>query len=307
MKYGIYSLERPVRFVESGHFIADRGWSHSNSTRKSDVEILVGISGIIPLKIDDSNYLLSPGKVLACFPGETILGAGPTTTSSEFFWFHFIPQANFFVENDIEINTLEHNKIGIPRFFSLKEKERILVLATELLDISHRSGHSTSANFSASLLTTEIANDYLSQHSVMTASESRISQIKEWIRMNMNRDLSVGDIAEEFNVSHNYMSRMFKKESGLTIKNYLNKLKLDNAKYLLLTTTDSIQEVADKSYFNDYKYFFRIFKKEIGMTPATYRNTFTKTFLNNKDIDPGYDVGKIVSILEKGINESDLF
>ncbi len=115
------------------------------------------------------------------------------------------------------------------------------------------------------------------------------------------------DIAEHFEINQNYLAVMFKNITGSTVKEYLNSLKIDQAKYLLLTTNDSVQEISEKSYFNDYKYFFRIFKKNTNLTPAKYRNTFTRTFLNSPAIDPGYDIGKIVAVLEKGIDEKELF
>ncbi|MCH4165529.1 MAG: helix-turn-helix domain-containing protein, partial [Lentilactobacillus diolivorans] len=86
-----------------------------------------------------------------------------------------------------------------------------------------------------------------------------------------------------------------------------NQSKINLASYLLLTTDLSVSEIAERSFFNDYKYFFRLFKNYTSLTPLKYRNTFTKTFLNNPKIDPGFDVGKIVSLLEKGLDESTLY
>ncbi|WP_283680262.1 AraC family transcriptional regulator [Lentilactobacillus sp. Marseille-Q4993] len=195
----------------------------------------------------------------------------------------------------------------MPRFFDLDEPYRIMGLFTELLDIAHRPGHKTATDYSTMILICEIAADFQQQQKKDDIINTRVSQIKEWIRLNMNKELKVGDIANQFEVSQNYLSQSFHRETGITVKDYLNTLKLDKAKYLLLTTNLSIQEITDQSYFSDYKYFFRLFKKKNGMTPREYRNTFTNTFLNNPDIDPGYDIGKIVSILERGVNRNELF
>nr|WP_054656674.1 helix-turn-helix transcriptional regulator [Lentilactobacillus otakiensis] len=157
------------------------------------------------------------------------------------------------------------------------------------------------------MLLTELSNDYINQLSSSDNDESKVTQIKEWVRLNINKELTVHDIAEHFEINQNYLAVMFKNITGSTVKEYLNSLKIDQAKYLLLTTNDSVQEISEKSYFNDYKYFFRIFKKNTNLTPAKYRNTFTRTFLNSPAIDPGYDIGKIVAVLEKGIDEKELF
>lgn len=307
MKIGYYSLAHPMKLVECGHFITENGWTHKVSTRKSDTEILIGLSGNIPLAIGSEKFNLTRGKVLVNFPTETIQGSSPVTEPSEFFWVHVINQAPLNLLNDIERQHLSESVAVLPRFFQMAEPNRCFVIATQLLDIAHHEGHASSADYAATLLLTELSNDYLSQLRSDTSDESKVTQIKEWIRLNINKDLTVKNIADHFEINQNYLAAMFKKTAGSTVKEYLNSLKIDQAKYLLLTTTLSVQEISEESYFNDYKYFFRIFKKNTNLTPAKYRNTFTRTFLNNPEVDPGYDIGKIVAVMEKGIDEKKLF
>ncbi|MBU9788826.1 helix-turn-helix domain-containing protein [Lentilactobacillus sp. TOM.63] len=307
MEYGYYQLGYPMKLVECGHFITKRGWTHKVSTRKSDTEILIGLSGDIPLAIGSEKFNLTAGKVLINFPTETIFGSTPVTVSSDFFWIHIINQAPLNIAKEGPTKPIPENLAILPRSFQMTEPDRCLVLATQLLDIAHHQGHASSADYAATLLVTELANDYLNQVQSDTTDESKVMQIKEWSRLNINKELTVRTIADHFEINQNYLAAIFKKVTGSTVKKYLNKLKIDQAKYLLLTTTLSVQEISEKSYFNDYKYFFRIFKKNTNLTPAKYRNTFTSTFLNNPDIDPGYDIGKIVSVLEKGIDEKKLF
>ncbi|WP_283680263.1 hypothetical protein [Lentilactobacillus sp. Marseille-Q4993] len=82
MPTGILQLNTPVLFVECGRFISDHDWTHKDSTRKSEIELLIGINGSVPLNIGNTNYLLNPGKVLYCFPTETITGSAPATNGA---------------------------------------------------------------------------------------------------------------------------------------------------------------------------------------------------------------------------------
>lgn len=307
MEIGYFNLMKPLKLVECGHFIADESWIHKPSTRKSDTELMIGLSGSVPLFIGSERFNLIPGSVLVNFPNETISGANPAQVSSEFIWVHIINRGSLRIENKFNRKHISEGEVVIPRFFKMSEPNRNTVLATQLLDIAHHQGHAFSADYAATLLLSEVSNDYINQQFSETNDESNVTQIKEWVRLNINKDPSIHDIAEHFEINQNYLAATFKRITGATLKGYVNGLKIDQAKYLLLTTNDSVQEISEKSYFNDYKYFFRIFKKHTNLTPAKYRNTFTRTFLNNPKIDPGYDVGKIVSVLEKGIDEKKLF
>lgn len=307
MKYGVFDLRQPLTLVECGRFIAEETWTHKSSTRKSDTEIMIGLSGNVPLFIGSERFNLTPGTVLVNFPKETIVGAHEAKIPSEFIWIHVINRAPLQVKRELDDEDFSEHIAVLPRFFRMAEPNRTLVLGTQLLDVAHHQGHVSSADYAATLLLSEISNDYVNQLSASTNDESKVTQIKEWVRLNINKELTVHDIAEHFEINQNYLAVMFKKITGSTVKKYLNSLKIDQAKYLLLTTSASVQEISEMSYFNDYKYFFRIFKNSTNLTPAKYRNTFTRTFLNNPEIDPGYDVGKIVSLLEKGIDENKLF
>ncbi|MGF2385246.1 helix-turn-helix transcriptional regulator [Lentilactobacillus otakiensis] len=307
MKFGYFDLRTPLKLVECGHFISEESWTHAASTRKSDTEIMVGLTGSVPLFVGSEKFNLTPGNVLVNFPGETITGANPAQIPSEFIWIHIINRASLKVMNELNRDIDLKETAILPRYFRMAEPTRTLVLATQLLDIAHHQGHISSADYAVTLLLTELSNDYINQLSSSDNDESKVTQIKEWVRMNINKELTVHDIAEHFEINQNYLAAMFKDITGSTVKEYLNSLKIDQAKYLLLTTNDSVQKISEKSYFNDYKYFFRIFKKNTNLTPAKYRNTFTRTFLNSPEIDPGYDIGKIVAVLEKGIDEKELF
>lgn len=83
--------------------------------------------------------------------------------------------------------------------------------------------------------------------------------------------VSVDEIAKEFNFSKSYISHMFKKKSGRTLKEYCNILKINDAKVLLESSNISVTEIAQMSGFNNFSYFINVFKNMTGVTPLKWR------------------------------------
>lgn len=86
--------------------------------------------------------------------------------------------------------------------------------------------------------------------------------------------LSVAKMAKELFVSENYLSKLFKNETGENFSQYLMKVRMDHAKKLLETTDSKIGEVAELVGYNDANYFSTCFKTVVGGSPAKYRSAF---------------------------------
>lgn len=96
------------------------------------------------------------------------------------------------------------------------------------------------------------------------------------------KDLHVHSIARSLHMSYGHLSRMYKKEAGITISERLNKIRLENATELLLNTNYSIKEISFKVGFSSQFYFSRLFHEKLGMTPSEYRrNQLTTQTKNN--------------------------
>jgi two-component system response regulator YesN len=79
-------------------------------------------------------------------------------------------------------------------------------------------------------------------------------------------------ISEHVYLSETYFSFLFKKVTGVTYIDYIQKLRMKEAKKLLVNTTFKIYRVAEMIGYSDYKYFSVQFKKYAAMTPKEYRN-----------------------------------
>lgn len=95
-----------------------------------------------------------------------------------------------------------------------------------------------------------------------------------YIQSHYKRDISLEKVAQYFHFSPSYLTRILKKETGLCYSEYVNKLRLDEAKVLLRDSSLDINKISDLVGYNKVSHFNRVFKKEIGTNPSKYRKLF---------------------------------
>ena len=88
-------------------------------------------------------------------------------------------------------------------------------------------------------------------------------------------NISLTELAQELGCSRSYISHMFRQKSGCTLKEYCNRLKIEEAKLLLRSTDLPVTEVALSCGYNNFSYFISSSKKVVGMTPLVWRKCRT--------------------------------
>lgn len=94
----------------------------------------------------------------------------------------------------------------------------------------------------------------------------------EFINLHYSEQITVGDVAEAVKKSPNYLSSIFKKETGLSFTRYLNELRLEQAKWMLLHTNRQISEIYEAVGYTDYIYFSQLFRKQFGCSASEIRS-----------------------------------
>lgn len=103
-------------------------------------------------------------------------------------------------------------------------------------------------------------------------SHEIVTGAKFYINSHLSDDLSVCSIAENFFVSPNYFSRLFKRETGQGCNEYIVQKRMEKAGILLETTNFNTGKIAGMVGYNDTNYFSMAFKKHCGMSPTHYRS-----------------------------------
>lgn len=117
---------------------------------------------------------------------------------------------------------------------------------------------------------------YVSQKTAGFIMESReaetiIGKIKRYIEDNLNKDITREDVAKQVYLSADYVSKIFKAETGFFLKDYINEQKIEVAKQLLREGKKNISEIASAVGFDNFSYFSTLFKKSTGLSPSEYK------------------------------------
>ncbi len=97
---------------------------------------------------------------------------------------------------------------------------------------------------------------------------------KRYIRAFFNMPLSLVEISDYVGMNENYFSDYFKKNTGMTFKQYQTELRVKYAKQMLLDKQYSLEDISDAVGYNDVKYFQRVFKRVTGIAPGEYRRKY---------------------------------
>ncbi|NOV04233.1 response regulator transcription factor [Paenibacillus planticolens] len=102
-------------------------------------------------------------------------------------------------------------------------------------------------------------------------SQSVIEKVKHYIDINLNHEISREDIAKQVFLNADYLNRIFKKETGLPISEYILQQRMKTAKELLIKTEIPISNVATSVGYSNLPYFSKMFKKVTQMSPQDFR------------------------------------
>lgn len=102
-----------------------------------------------------------------------------------------------------------------------------------------------------------------------------MDNVRNYIRLHYDKDLTLEFVASLFHLNRSYLSSAFKTRTGTSFVDYVNQVRVDKAKELLVKTDKKTYQIAQAVGYENAKYFFRIFKKLEGETPEQYRKRGT--------------------------------
>ncbi len=126
---------------------------------------------------------------------------------------------------------------------------------------------------------TAIEKDYLS----LTQNQERICLIFDYLQNHYNHSITLVDLANHIGLDQSYLSRYFKQHFLISFRDYLTKMRLNHAEFLLLHSDRSVTDIAYDSGFSDLRTFNKQFQLEYQSTPKEFRSLLGKPTLTAAD------------------------
>ena len=177
---------------------------------------------------------------------------------------------------------------------SLRDRKNNLVILKTLLRKAAEYGgvhplhiHRLSSHFSGQIENARTIKESLALQEEMIRSfcllvkEHSLSQYSFYVgqtitlvQYDLTADLSLKTTAAQLNVNPSYLSKLFHKECGCTLTEFVNRQRIDRAVLLLSNSKKAVQDIAAECGIQDVNYFIKLFKRQTGLTPNQYRRNY---------------------------------
>ncbi len=102
-------------------------------------------------------------------------------------------------------------------------------------------------------------------------TSSYTEQCKDYVYRHFREKIYLDDIADTMGISSSYLSRLFKKETGISLQDFINDVRVEKAANLLIYSEETLPGIAEYVNFPTQSYFGKVFKQRMKMTPRQYR------------------------------------
>lgn len=296
MKYYSFSTPRPIVFDVCGNLRSTNGFLHHRRCFDRWVFIYVK-TGSLHLSQDGEDFTVGSGEYVFLPPYHEHFGTEPSKSLLSYFWVHFTLPEHTEVTPYPDLPTLD--ELGLSHFKadgaadesaardlylwpergSTHYRGKIPQYFSELLDMT-RQQPTYPAHMPACLLTLLLMQVSRETQESLVVQENDLppilNKVTKWMRSNLDNDISMFYAAAEFNYSPDYLASLFRKYFHMSFTRYLNLMRIDAAKAMLVSQNCSIKEAAYSCGFPDEKYFMKVFREVVGMTPTAYKNTYFK-------------------------------
>ena len=255
--------------VLSGHSIETSG-NYYNDGKTRDVSSYsvwqYTLSGQGRIDIKTGSHDLLPGSLMVVsVPGPHVYYLPKDSVSWEFVFLVMVGREAIRISHMIERhlgNVIDTGKTGktVSLLYEILEK----LFSGEISD-----------PFDNSCYTYRLCMTLLgeSADSGSKTGEQPFEILKQFLKDNLHRDISVEEMSEVMNLSRSHFTRLFSKEMGMSPRMYLEDLRLKTAMGFLFKEQKSVKETAALCGIYDVNYFCRLFRKRYGISPGKYKET----------------------------------
>ncbi|NLB91320.1 MAG: helix-turn-helix transcriptional regulator, partial [Clostridiales bacterium] len=252
-----FPIQTPLKYSRTGKFKSpSQNWIHQE-IELLDYELIVMSEGVLYLSYLDKEYVVSPGEFLLLPPSQdprnnpnvspSHYRKGFKPSECSFYWLHFSCESasgneakEVFLSPDLLVN--QEHSIYIPTQKELPFPEKLLVLMRQLQDYERSYYGALSLNYLTTTILCEVFHQCFwkihqaPSEGVSDRQKQLINDIVDYIQANIYVDLKVSHIARDFQYNEKYLSTLLHKHLGIPPKQYIMKLKMEEANFLLTDT-----------------------------------------------------------------------
>ena len=242
---------------DSHHAVKNRSITKNRKTTMFEIEFPI-IKGGVSF-IDQESREISPSFLICAKPNQI----RHTKLPYQCYYIHMI----------VQDETLSQLLKQIPNYFNYEETDDYRSLFLEILKF-----YDTKANCDRIMLQSKVLEliyrMYQKNHSNNNYTSGNTKNLIEkslrYIDENLSQTLSLETVSNYVSISRIHFHNMFKTATGKTLHEYIEEQRIRKAVNLLLTTDNTLTEIAFQCGFSSQSYFSFVFNRRMGMTPRTY-------------------------------------
>ena len=265
--------------IQDDILLAYRSGTHYHNTfhKHNGYEIYVFLCGNVNLLIEHSCVHLERGNIAIINPTEYHLAVSLDDSLYERITLNISPAIMRSLSTHMTNfnNFFDTRQCGVNNVILLPEDtlEELLSLLNSLNDTlnSNRFGNDVLQRAYLAQILCTICNNYIVYKGMsVNIMPELVSGTIKYIEEHLAENFSLTDIENALNFNNRYISRVFKQNTGIPLKQYILEKKIVLAQSLL-SQGYSVTDVCDKSGFRDYSNFIRTFKQYTGKTPGSLK------------------------------------
>jgi len=242
----------------------------------SALEMLYVIDGSYSVMLDDTRYGIEEGDLIL-FRSDTVHTVEAKENKRNSYYVIKIPPS-FFISlsgGETGVKYCMHFALNRKEYKCLWKKEELVGGEMQAILTALKKEYGSSEYASElvvklkimELVTAILRECHGEETHIDSRSASLVYSVMSYVQKNYAEDIDEKALSKNFGMSYSYFSRTFKKVTGVSFKNYLNRIRISNAERMLFSTGNAVSEIATACGYNSISYFISVYRSFMGVTP----------------------------------------
>ncbi|MBS4200563.1 helix-turn-helix transcriptional regulator [Bacillus sp. FJAT-49732] len=264
------------------------GQSHPNRNKIGVFDLLVVTRGCLIMGENKKKYPVEEKQALILYPDRHHYSVTPCEAETHFYWIHFVTPKEWIEINEdstrrgYDFAKTEHRNafsehpfwITLPKHGNIQNWSIVDLLCRQLLSIEENMNYSW--EWKRQIQFQQLLQELANTNNLAKSSPSMAvaEQAASFLKKNFAKKINYKELGESLCYHPNYIARCMINTLGFSPVEYVNQVRIDHSKILLVSTNWSIEKIAENCGFQQTAYFSRFFKKREGMSPNQFRKQY---------------------------------